>query len=119
MPEPINERMQTFEQELADTRWDVMALTGEMETLHVHLHGTLQVQDNVGEAQDEDLIDLLGPDVEVDATITSGNEVTTLQGTPPTQSCEANSSTSITVEESSAAIQVTEEQGDAIMEEVH
>ncbi|KAI6032486.1 hypothetical protein EDC04DRAFT_2605136 [Pisolithus marmoratus] len=119
MPEPIDERMRIFKQELADTRWDVTVLTGEMETLHVHLHGTLQVQDNVGEAQDEDLIDLLGPDVEVDATITSGNEVTTLQGTPPTQSCETNSSTSVTAEESSTAIQVTEEQGDAIMEEVH
>ncbi|KAI6046659.1 hypothetical protein EDC04DRAFT_2597794 [Pisolithus marmoratus] len=79
VPEPIDERMQTFKQELADTRWDVTALTSEMEMLHVHLHGTLQVQDNVGEAQDEDLIDLWGPDVEVDATITSGNEVTTLQ----------------------------------------
>ncbi|KAI6030261.1 hypothetical protein EDC04DRAFT_2923181 [Pisolithus marmoratus] len=86
---------------------------------HTPVNNQCKVQDNVGEAQDEDLINLLGPDVEVDATITSGNEVTTLQGTPPTQSCKANSSTSVTAEESSATIQVTEEQGDAIMEEVH
>ncbi|KAI6023296.1 hypothetical protein EDC04DRAFT_2606795 [Pisolithus marmoratus] len=106
------------------------------------------VQENVGQPHDEDLIDLLGADLEVDTTITSGNNVTALQETAATHSCEINSSedlpthqeetvagqdtqpmTSMMVEESGAAIEVTdqsgatnevtEEQRDTIMEEVN
>ncbi|KAI6013942.1 hypothetical protein BKA83DRAFT_4129962 [Pisolithus microcarpus] len=73
--------MQVLEQELADCRLMVGALTREMETLRASVHGAQPVQTTRPPTADEDLLGLLGPPQSNTATDQADKSITAdLQG---------------------------------------